>query len=108
MSTVRARPDSITKSMLCTVVQLTTKLSPDFVRSMYWLNETQASVFYIVREWCLKHVWGHNPEPLFYFISGGAGCGKSHVIKCVYQEATKILRQLPRFRDEADMSLQCC
>ncbi|KAJ8406862.1 hypothetical protein AAFF_G00291380 [Aldrovandia affinis] len=81
------------------------KLSPDFVRSMYRsLNETQASVFYTVREWCLKRVWGHNPEPLFYFISGGAGCGKSHVIKCVYQEATKILRQLPRFRDEADMS----
>ncbi|KAJ8379112.1 hypothetical protein AAFF_G00231170 [Aldrovandia affinis] len=68
------------------------------------LNESNASVFYTVREWCLKRVWGHNPEPLFYFISGGAGCGKSHVIKCVYQEATKILRQLPRFRDEADMS----
>ncbi|KAJ8372287.1 hypothetical protein AAFF_G00290730 [Aldrovandia affinis] len=83
----------------------TLKLSQDFVRSMYRsLNKTQASVFYTVREWCLKRVWGHNPEPLFYFISGGAGCGKSHVIKCIYQEATKILRQLPRFLDEADMS----
>uniref|UniRef100_A0A096LZ07 ATP-dependent DNA helicase n=1 Tax=Poecilia formosa TaxID=48698 RepID=A0A096LZ07_POEFO len=29
-------------------------------------------------------------------MTGGAGCGKSHVIKCVYQEATKLLRQLPR------------
>ncbi|KAJ8366798.1 hypothetical protein AAFF_G00342310 [Aldrovandia affinis] len=81
------------------------KLSPGFVRSMYRsLNETQVSVFYTVREWCLKRVWDHNPEPLFYFISGRAGCGKYHVIKCIYQEATKILRQLPRFRDEADMS----
>ena len=81
------------------------KLSADFVRNMYRsLNETQASVFYTIREWCWNRVWGHDPEPFFYFISGGAGCGKSHVIKCVYQEATKILRQLPRFRDEADMS----
>ncbi|KAJ8378399.1 hypothetical protein AAFF_G00242870 [Aldrovandia affinis] len=81
------------------------KLSPDFVRSMYQnLNETQASIFYTVREWCLKRVWGYNPEALFYFISGGAGCGKSHVIKCVYQESTKILRQLLRFRDQANMS----
>ena len=82
------------------------KLSPDFVRKMYQsLNETQASIFYTVREWCLKRVWGHNPEPFFYFVTGGAGCGKSHVIKCIHEEATKILRQLPRFRDQADMSM---
>ncbi len=82
------------------------KLSPDFVRKLYQsLNETQASIFYTVREWCLKRVWGHNPEQFFYFVSGGAGCGKSHVIKCIYEEATKILRQLPRFRDQADMSM---
>ena len=82
------------------------KLSPDFVRKLYQsLNETQASIFYTVREWCLKRVWGHNPEQFFYFVTGGAGCGKSHVIKCIYEEATKILRQLPRFRDHADMSM---
>uniref|UniRef100_A0A0F8ANU7 ATP-dependent DNA helicase PIF1 n=1 Tax=Larimichthys crocea TaxID=215358 RepID=A0A0F8ANU7_LARCR len=68
------------------------------------LNETQASIFYSVRDWCLKRVWGHNLEPFYYFLSGGAGCGKSHVIKCIYQEATRILRELPRFRDQADMS----
>uniref|UniRef100_A0A8C4HPS9 ATP-dependent DNA helicase n=1 Tax=Dicentrarchus labrax TaxID=13489 RepID=A0A8C4HPS9_DICLA len=81
------------------------KLSPDFVRKLYQsLNETQACIFYTVREWCLKRVWGHNPEQFFYFVSGGAGCGKSHVIKCIHEEATKILRQLPRFRDQGDMS----
>ena len=81
------------------------KLSPDLVRAMNRsLNETQASVFYTVRDWCFQRVWGLNPEPFFYFVTGGAGCGKSHVIKCVYQEATKILRQLPRFRDRGDMS----
>ncbi|KAE8287246.1 hypothetical protein D5F01_LYC15215 [Larimichthys crocea] len=81
------------------------KLSPDFVRKLYQsLNETQASIFYTVREWCLKRVWGDNPEQFFYFVTGGAGCGKSHVIKCIHEEATKILRQLPRFRDQGDMS----
>uniref|UniRef100_A0A3B5QQ24 ATP-dependent DNA helicase n=1 Tax=Xiphophorus maculatus TaxID=8083 RepID=A0A3B5QQ24_XIPMA len=81
------------------------KLSPDFIRQMYRsLNETQASVFYAIRDWCLKRVWGEKPEPFFYFLTGGAGCGKSHVIKCVYQEATKLLRQLPRILDIGDMS----
>ncbi|XP_047213329.1 uncharacterized protein LOC124863125 [Girardinichthys multiradiatus] len=81
------------------------KLSPDFIRQMYRsLNETQASMFYAIRHWCLQRVWGQNPDPFFYFLTGGAGCGKSHVIKCVYQEATKLLRQLPRFRDIGDMS----
>uniref|UniRef100_A0A8C4F0Z1 ATP-dependent DNA helicase n=1 Tax=Dicentrarchus labrax TaxID=13489 RepID=A0A8C4F0Z1_DICLA len=81
------------------------KLSPDFVRKQYQsLNETHASVFYTVHEWCLKRVWGHNPEQFFYFVSGGAGCGKSHVIKCIYEEATKVLHQLPRFPDQGDMS----
>uniref|UniRef100_A0A3Q3GL43 ATP-dependent DNA helicase n=1 Tax=Kryptolebias marmoratus TaxID=37003 RepID=A0A3Q3GL43_KRYMA len=81
------------------------KLSPDLIRQMYRsLNETQASIFYTIRDWCLQRVWGDNPEPFFYFLKGGAGCGKSHVIKYVYQEATKLLRQLPRFRDIGDMS----
>ncbi|KAL1268527.1 hypothetical protein QQF64_033890 [Cirrhinus molitorella] len=37
----------------------------------------------------------------FYFVSGGAGCGKSHV-KDIHMEATKILRQLPRLWEEGD------
>ncbi|XP_029987916.1 uncharacterized protein LOC115417874 [Sphaeramia orbicularis] len=81
------------------------RLSPDFVRKMFQsLNETQACIFYSVRQWCLRRVWGHDPEPFHYFVSGGAGCGKSHVIKCIHEEATRILRELPRFRDMADMS----
>ena len=81
------------------------ELSPDYVRSMYRsLNETQASIFYTVRQWCWRRVWRQDPDPFYYFISGGAGCGKSHVIKCIYHEATKILRQLPSFLAEADMT----
>ncbi|XP_073724526.1 uncharacterized protein [Misgurnus anguillicaudatus] len=82
------------------------QISVEFVRKMFQsLNETQAAIFYIVRQWCQKRVWGHNPEQFFYFVSGGAGCGKSHVIKCIYTEATKILRQLPRLQEEGDLSM---
>ncbi len=78
----------------------------EFVRRLFRsLNETQAAIFYTVCQWCQKRVWGHNPEQFFYFVSGGAGCGKSHVIKCIYTEATKILRQLPRLREEGDLSV---
>ncbi|XP_073714148.1 uncharacterized protein [Misgurnus anguillicaudatus] len=82
------------------------QMSVEFVWKMYQsLNEIQAAIFYIVRQWCQKRVWGHNPEQFFYFVSGGAGCGKSHVIKCIYTEATKILRQLPRLQEEGDLSM---
>eukprot|EP00079_Xenopus_tropicalis_P016290 XP_004914953.1 PREDICTED: uncharacterized protein LOC101733667 [Xenopus tropicalis] len=82
------------------------QMTAEFVRKLFRsLNETQAAMFYTVHQWCQKRVWGHNPEQFFYFVSGGAGCGKSHVIKCIYKEATKILRQLPRLRDEGDLSM---
>ncbi|XP_051734295.1 uncharacterized protein LOC127504021 [Ctenopharyngodon idella] len=82
------------------------QLSIEFVRKLFRsLNETQAAIFYTVCHWCQKRVWGQNPEQFFYFLSGGAGCGKSHVIKCIYTEATKILRQLPRLREEGDLSV---
>ncbi|KAK7149216.1 hypothetical protein R3I94_008742 [Phoxinus phoxinus] len=82
------------------------QMSIEFVRRLFRsLNETQAAIFYTICQWCQKRVWGHNPEQFFYFVSGGAGCGKSHVIKCIYTEATKILRQLPRLREEGDLSV---
>uniref|UniRef100_A0A8C1ZIB2 ATP-dependent DNA helicase n=1 Tax=Cyprinus carpio TaxID=7962 RepID=A0A8C1ZIB2_CYPCA len=82
------------------------QMTNEFLRKMFRsLNETQAAIFYTVRQWCQKRVWGHNPEQFFYFLSCGAGCGKSHVIKCIHSEATKILRQLPRLREEGDLSV---
>ncbi len=82
------------------------QMTIEFVRKMFRsLNETQAAIFYTVRQWCQQRVWGHNPEQFFYFLSGGAGCGKSHVIKCIHSEATKILRQLPRLQEEGDLSV---
>ncbi|XP_062373091.1 ATP-dependent DNA helicase PIF1-like [Sardina pilchardus] len=82
------------------------KIDPNVVRQMYQnLNQKQASVFYAVRKWCLRRVWGQSADQFFYFVTGGAGTGKSHLIKCIYAEASKILRKLPRITEERDMSM---
>uniref|UniRef100_A0A803JSB7 ATP-dependent DNA helicase n=1 Tax=Xenopus tropicalis TaxID=8364 RepID=A0A803JSB7_XENTR len=53
------------------------QMTAEFVRKLFRsLNETQAAMFYTVHQWCQKRVW-----------------------------ATKILRQLPRLRDEGDLSM---
>ncbi|TDG95925.1 hypothetical protein EPR50_G00243830 [Perca flavescens] len=78
---------------------------PILLRQMYQnLNKKQACVFYAVREWCIKRICGLNPDQFFFYINGGAGTGKSHLIKCIYSEASKILCKLPRRAEEADIS----
>uniref|UniRef100_A0A8C9X151 ATP-dependent DNA helicase n=1 Tax=Sander lucioperca TaxID=283035 RepID=A0A8C9X151_SANLU len=78
---------------------------PILLRQMYQnLNQRQACVFYAVREWCVKRICGLNPQQFFFYINGGAGTGTSHLIKCIYSEASKILCKLPRCAEEADIS----
>jgi exonuclease III len=56
------------------------------------MNANQEKVFYHIRNWCLESAQGKNPEPFYIHLTGGAGTGKSHLIKCLYYEANKILR----------------
>ena len=80
------------KNDKCSLIDLKqTFVSSDVMRPLLEsMNVEQQEVFYRVREWCERRLHDSDIEPIRLFITGGAGTGKSHLLKCLHYEATKI------------------
>jgi hypothetical protein len=68
----------------------------DYFQHIRMLNAEQRDIFQTVYTWChdrcLSTKSDYNVEPLFLFVSGGAGTGKSHLISAIYQMALRHLQ----------------
>lgn len=64
------------------------------------LNDEQRTVFQMVLNWCKDVITAkqksEQPSPLYSFISGGAGTGKSHLIKALHQMVLRTLEKKGR------------
>ncbi|XP_065942676.1 uncharacterized protein [Magallana gigas] len=71
-------------------VQQISVSSEEMLTILQNLNKIQQKVFYFVRDWCIRKLVNENPAPFHIFLTGGAGTGKSQIVKAINFEASRL------------------
>ena len=89
--------------------ELSSVSTQEWLNMILSLNDEQKPVHQFVLEWCTKmsltYKTTKRPDPFHLFLTGGAGVGKSHVIKTIVQT---VRRRLSVGQAEDDVTVMVC